>query len=274
MNGDKNIEQDVETELETDPSHGGVISTQTKTELEAVLYTAANIDKLVTAQKQIRMALLKLAQPGDWVLFKSEKEEGPGKAELGFAGAMRIGSTLGVDFTNWAASKQIETDKEGVSWYRWEFECDASYRGRVIRVYGRAGSRDKFFGKAYGQWKPIDEIDEGNIKMAGRRAAMKEGVKIHFGLHHMDPIELAKFGIKLENAAGHTFSSAKPTDSSKETNLISEPQLKRMYAIGKGSVVTPEEIKAYLKKQGFDSSKQVTKDKYEAIIEWIRGAKK
>src|SRR3990167_6591528 len=132
----------LEPELEAGPEASGLVVTS-KTAVEDTLYIADNIEKLIDAQNRIRAAVMKLAQPGDWVLF-GEKEKG--KAEIGFAGAMRIGSVLGVNFTNWEAKKEIGRDEIG-EWYRWEFEADVSSRGRNVRVYGRASSRDKFLGK-------------------------------------------------------------------------------------------------------------------------------
>jgi hypothetical protein len=193
----------IDPDIETAPDAGGIVEVPSKAGIDDLVYLGDNISRVIEAQNKIRLAVLKLAQPGDWVTFG---DNGNKKAELGFAGALRIGSTLGTSFTNWTAVKETGSDEIG-SWFRWEYECDAIFRGRTIRVYGRAGSRDKFFGKAHGEFKPIHEVDEGNCKMAARRAAMKEGVKVLFGLHHMDPKFLETHGVTLESAGGHTFKS-------------------------------------------------------------------
>lgn len=185
-----------EIQVETPPEAGGLIRGNEENTRD-ILYLADNIEKIVDAHNKIRANVLKLAMPGDWVLFGDN-------AEIGFAGANRIAATLGVSFTDFESKKETGRDELG-EWYRWEFECSAVYRNRIIRVYGRAGSRDKFFGKAHGSFKLLHDIDEGNIKIAARRAAMKEGVKVLFGLHHMDPDFLKKYGIKLEGAGGHEF---------------------------------------------------------------------
>lgn len=170
------------------------------------LQLAENIEKLVEAQNKIRVALLRLAQPGDWVVFNDA-------ASIGFAGAMRVGSTLGVSFTDFSAVKESGVDELG-AWFRWEVECTVRHANREVRVYGRAGSRDAFFGKANKEWKPLHNVNEGNIKMAARRAAMKEGVKVLFGLHAMSPEYLEAHGITLEKAGGHDFESREKLDSS------------------------------------------------------------
>lgn len=191
----------IETDLETGPDAAGVIKAEDGFAFEQQIALADNMGKLVEAQNKIRLALLSLAQPGDWVVFGDADKA---KAEIGFAGSMRIGSTLGISFTDFEARKETGVDEIG-PWYRWEVECAANYRGREVRLYGRAGSRDKFFGKARGEFKKLQDVDEGNIKMAARRAAMKEGVKVLFGLHHMDPEYLKKNGVQLESAGGYSF---------------------------------------------------------------------
>ncbi|HEA21471.1 MAG TPA: hypothetical protein ENH87_11185 [Pricia antarctica] len=217
----ENVEAKTEgTEIEPVPGESGLVSLpEDKKSVDDILFLADNIQRVIDAHNKIRMALLRLAQPGDWIVFSDDKDKSKEKAELGFAGAMRIGSTLGVNFTNWSSEKENGTDDNG-EWYRWNFECDASYKSRIVRVYGRAASKDKFFGKAYGKFKPLHDIDEGNIKMAGRRGAMKEGIKVLFGLHRMNPTELEKFGVKLDRAGGHMFKGEKEQATAEVKNVI------------------------------------------------------
>lgn len=54
-------------------------------------------------------------------------------------------------------------------------------------------------------------------------------------------------------------------------HVISEKQAKRLYAIQMKSGKKQFEVKEYLKRMGFGSSKEVTSDKYDAIINWIQG---
>lgn len=207
----------VEPEIETAPEAGGLI-VSSEQGLQDIQFLADNIEKMVAAATRIRLVLLKLAQPGDWVLFRNKKKEAdPGKAEIGFAGANRIGSTLGVSFANWTAEKVTGRDDTG-EWYRWEYQCDASHGKRCVRVFGRAGSRDVFFGKEDGKFKELQNVNEGNIKQAAMRAAKKEGVKDLFGLHHMDPKFLEANGIRLEDAGGYTFKNA--DDKAGETEVV------------------------------------------------------
>lgn len=201
MSNETAIEEVPETEIETGPEAGGLVPLQSKEQVQDLIFFAENLSAIIEAQNKIRMAILKLTQPADWTLFNN-------KAEIGFAPANRIGSTLGVSYLNWSAEKVIGSDEKG-SWYRWEYQADAVHGKRVIRVYGRAGSRDKFFGKKDGVYRELHDVDEGNIKMAAMRACKKEGVKDLFGLHHMDPGYLKKYGVDLTAAGGHTFKDQK-----------------------------------------------------------------
>jgi len=191
----------VDEEIETGPEAGGLVPFTNKEQVQDLIYFAENVNQVIEAQNKIRAAILKLTQPADWAIFGAGEKK---TAEIGFAPANRIGSTLGVSYTNWFSEKITGTDDKG-SWYRWEYQCDAIFRNRTIRVYGRAGSRDVFFGKKDGVFKELHEVNEGNIKMAAMRAAKKEGVKDLFGLHHLDPDYLKKYGIDLGSAGGHTF---------------------------------------------------------------------
>jgi hypothetical protein len=193
----------VEKEIEDGGESGQLVPITSSDQLVVLEEMAKNADRMIAAKQKIWAACLKITKAGDWTVF-TDSASGRKKAELGSAGAFRYAAFLGISFSNWTAEKVSEADEIG-SWYRWDFECDAVFAGRTIRVYGRAGSRDKFFGKAHGAFKELHDVNEGDIKMAARRNAMKEGVKSLMGLHHMDPIELEAAGIKMEAAGGYAF---------------------------------------------------------------------
>ncbi|HDQ88664.1 MAG TPA: hypothetical protein ENN92_00755 [candidate division WWE3 bacterium] len=171
-------------------------------------FVANNIDRFVTAKQKIWQAILKLAKPGDWVVFESEDKNSPtGKRStvcLSGAGADRIASSIGISFANWKDRKELGKDEKG-EWYRFWFEVDASFGGRTVRAMGRAGSRDKFFGIAHGQVKELSDIDESNIRMAAFHNAMKEGVKILLGVRNIPVEEFEKAGIQLAYARRYEF---------------------------------------------------------------------
>jgi hypothetical protein len=53
--------------------------------------------------------------------------------------------------------------------------------------------------------------------------------------------------------------------------LISEPQRKRLFAIGKKAGKTEEQMKEIVKKYGFEHTRDITRDKYEVICNEIAG---
>lgn len=212
----------LDEEIETLPDAGGIVPTGTKEQIQDIVEFAENVDRYIQAQNRIRMSILKLTQPSDWTLFGSADKK---TAEIGFAPANRIGSTMGVSYINWSSEKITGMDEKG-SWYRWEYQADAVWRNRTIRVYGRAGSRDKFFGKKDGEYKELHDVDEGNIKMAAMRACKKEGVKDLFGFHHLDPEYLKQHGINLSAAGGHAFKGKEEKAEATEALTIAISEVK------------------------------------------------
>lgn len=162
---------------------------------------AANAEKMIVAKKKIWGLILSIAKPGDWMVFESN---GRRKASVGFAGALRIASMIGISFTDWSKERVTGKDEKG-EFYRYDMECTAFLGNRKIRVYGRAGSRDSFFGVKGGEFKELYDINEGNIRAAAWHNTQKEGVKALLGLHAIPPEELEAAGVSLENAGSYAF---------------------------------------------------------------------
>lgn len=194
-----------EPHLELAPANTGILTPSVSGNVSDIYWLSENIDKLVEAHNKINNAILRLAKPGDWATFSSESDA-MGTAELGFAGAFRISKTIGISFVNPTVIKVTGEDANG-KWFRFESEVTCIFKGNSVRAWGRAGSRDKFFGFANDKWKPVEDINEGNIKMAAVRGAMKEGVKVLLGLHHFPMDDLKKAGIIVSTTRGHSFKS-------------------------------------------------------------------
>ena len=97
--------------------------------LQQLDFVANNIDKFMVAQEKIWHAVLKIAKEGDWVIFGSGDTE---SVCLTGAGAERIASRIGISFNNWREKKEEKSDEKG-TYYRYWFECDASFGGRTVR---------------------------------------------------------------------------------------------------------------------------------------------
>ena len=211
----------VEEETELAPTHTGLIvedMPQSKKSAEDILWLAENIEALVTAKKKIVTAMLKMAVPGDWVSFSSDSDP-DGSASLGYDGAMRIAEPCGISFIDRKVKKIIGRDKEG-EWYRYESEVTCIRGGRQVRTWGRAGSRDVFFGKADGKWKDLSDINEGNVKMAAIHSSMKEGVRILLGITSFPVKDLIQMGVNVDFTKGYKFKSKDGGDGAK--NPISQ----------------------------------------------------
>ena len=184
--------------------------------LEHLEKVAEGIERFVAAQQKITNTLLRLAKPGDWVKFKSGEQE---VGCLGSAGAERIAAAIGISFIDWSKRKEVGSDEKG-DYYWWWYTCTAKLSGREIQVEGRAGSRDKFFGKKGGELKVLSDINEGDIQTAARHNAMKEGVKVLLGIRNMPVDELQKAGIKLvDGGVNFAKKESAPEDIVKQREL-------------------------------------------------------
>ena len=196
---------------------GGVVDKGlTREGMDSVLFLADHIDELAAAHERITLACLKRAQPGDWVVHGDEGRE---KASIGYAGAFRSASLAGISFINWTARRVTWTDDAGPA-YRYEYECDAMLGKRVLRAFGRFGSRDKFLGyvgekkDSTGKvireagWKDLEDINEGDVKIAAMHRCYAEGVKALLGFHAMDPNYLKKHGVELQYATRVRYGEA------------------------------------------------------------------
>lgn len=155
---------------------------------------AGGIERFVEAQQKIQKVILRLAKPGDWVIFGET-------ACLSGPGTERIAAALGISFGDFKSDKKEGQDKNG-KYYTWETTCKAKFGGREIEAVGQCGTRNKFFGRVKGSWRQIDDIDEPNIKMASRRNAMKEGVRLLLGLRNIPIPELQSAGVKFAYGTG------------------------------------------------------------------------
>jgi len=183
--------------------------------MDALIHAAEKIDALGKAMDKFRTFALNRALPGDWVKFK-EKDSEDATIELTGAGADRIAAALGISFVEWSDSKESGTDEKG-QWFTWYYTCTATWQGRRLEgVVGRAGSRDKFFGMAYGQLKAIADVNEADIRTAARRNCMKEGCKLMLGIRRIPMSSANKLGLDLSCIKEVNFGSKKSGTASSD----------------------------------------------------------
>lgn len=141
----------------------------------------------------LRRVLVQATYPSDWNI------QGVGdkaKACLASHGAERIAVMIG-GFTieeSAPAEKSTFTDAHGEG-YLWRYFYKVSWRGRECGAIGMHSTRDKFLGKAHGEFKSIADINEADIQRAARHVAIGEGIKQLLGLRNLPASEMPNFGM-------------------------------------------------------------------------------
>lgn len=168
--------------------------------MDAVIEVGAKIEAYAKAMDAILNVIIKRSYEGDWVCHsKKDATDDEKKANLGAAAAERIAQFLGIQEKNWTHGvKEWSDDK---THYTWIYEADFGFKNRWVHAVGKAGTRDKFFGKAKGQMKPLSEIQEDHIKTAAFRGCRKEGVRTLFGLRSIPLSKLEKLGYDISKIA-------------------------------------------------------------------------
>ena len=175
--------------------------------IAALIAMSEKLDALGAALDKFRTFVLRRALPGDFVAFKGD--DGDECLSLTGAAADRVAADLGISFVDWKDYKEAGTDEKG-AWYTWWYECTTLWNGRRLeRTTGRAGSRDRFFGKKDGEYKALADLNEGDIRTAARRTCMKEGVAIMLGLRKIPREAAIKMGIEVGKIKSVGFGSSK-----------------------------------------------------------------
>ena len=96
--------------------------------------------------------------------------------------------------------------------------------GEVIEQSGMFSSRDKFFGKRSGEFKPTSEVDERYIRQAAQTECFKKCIFTALGYGELSGEEATKAGAKTKPVA-HKFAEGKQggsTDSDAGKDLRSK----------------------------------------------------
>lgn len=152
-----------ETEVEADGVVTVVEPPQSLDQMDTVIGVAGRIEAYAKAMDAIVGAVVKRSYPGDWVVHKKggEKDEDQ-KANMGAAAAERMAAFVGITESNWTAgAKEWSEDRKH---YTYAYEADFTFGKRTIHVISRVGTRDKFFGKSKGSWKPLEDVQEEDRK--------------------------------------------------------------------------------------------------------------
>lgn len=169
---------------------------QSADQMDAVIQISKRIDDYAKAHDTIVGAVVKRSYPGDWVVHKKDGESDENqKANMGAAAAERMAAFVGITESNWSrGDKEWSDDKKH---YTYSYEADFTFGKRTIHVISRVGTRDKFFGKLKGAWKPLEDVQEDDIKKAAFRACRKEGVRTLLGLRNVPVAKLKDLGFDI-----------------------------------------------------------------------------
>jgi len=161
--------------------------------MDTVIAVAQKMEAYSKAMDTILNAIVKRSYAGDWVCHSRETDpEDKKKANIGAAAAERIATFLGIQERTWTAGTKEWSDDH--KHYTYSYEADFGFKNRWVHAIGRAGTRDKFFGFAKGQWKPLEEVQEDHIRTAAFRACRKEGVRLLLGLRSIPIRKLTELG--------------------------------------------------------------------------------
>lgn len=188
-------------------SEGHAIDTaESHDHVDKVIALSIKMEAYAKAVDTIQNAIIRRSFEGDWVTHsRAGASDAERKANIGAAAAERIARFLGIQEQNWTkGEKQWSDDNKH---YTWVYEAEFGFQGRWVRAIGRASTQDKFFGYANGEWKPLADIKEGDIKTAAFRACRKEGVRTLLGLRNIPITKLKELGYDTSKIANAGFGS-------------------------------------------------------------------
>lgn len=167
-----------------------------------ILPVLANDDFLALAEKRvesvqrIKQIALKITNKNDWV-------DQEGKPYLQASGAEKVARLFGINWSKQSHRKEFSSDDRGPFFF-YVYTADFFLRGGdSVSAVGTCSSRDKFFAKERGEWKPASEVDETNIMKAAYTNMVANGITRLLGLRNMNWEEVEKFsGIKRSEVAG------------------------------------------------------------------------
>lgn len=233
------------------------------------LVLASRMSKAVKAVDALLCAAIGTrCNPQDFVRHSQGDKE---SFYLQATGCRKIRGFFGV----WMRDRVVTVTPEKDGHYTYEVEGTAgsaffdkllgtdAQGGTQIDVFGSRSSSDPFFSKH------DREPDQNDVKKAALSNFESRAINGLVGTQNLTREDLKRFGINADLVTG--VEHAKGAEGGGNTALISDAQGKRLWAISKSAKVDEAEYKALLVRYGFDSSKQVTRARYEEICTVMAG---
>ena len=168
-----------------------IVSESTTTELARTMSEGdpetmlALLEKKAALAPRMRQAIetLMISQtyPEDWTI---QGEGDKAKACLGSSGAERIGRNFPIRYHDVSWKREDFADSFGKG-YRYVYSGYAEMYDRTIYAEGSYSTRDEFLGKAHGEWRALEDINEGDIRSAAHHIFMGNAIKQILGLRGM-----------------------------------------------------------------------------------------
>lgn len=137
-----------------------------------------NLEKKAALAARMRQAietvLISQTYPEDWTVQGKH-------ACLSSAGAERIARTFPISYSGVEWEKEEFIDGHGAG-YRYTYHGYAALEHRTVFVHGSYSTRDKFLGFANGEWKAVEDINEGHIRNAAYHVFCGNAIKELLGL--------------------------------------------------------------------------------------------
>jgi len=216
-----------------------------------------NVEKLITLS-------LSRTNENDWV-------DQNGRPYLTGSGAEKIARLFGIKLHS-IESKKIESRDEKGPFYFYQYTGVAELPGGIdsIEAVGTCSSKDVFFAKKGGEWKPMSEVDETNIMKSAYTNFEVNAITRLLGIRNLTWDRVKAAGIKVDKVAKVQYQSGAQTGS----YVISEAQNKRLWAICKDAGVDKERLKRQLKNlYNIESATKIKREWYDDICSWAQSQK-
>lgn len=207
-------------------------------------------------QERYLPVCFKMTNSNDWINHGTPDKP---KISLQTPGAEKLCNPLGIVWDKPNIIKHILEDDRG-KYY--EIECEGIIQSRRLQRYGwftgNCSSRDQFF-VARGNF------DEGDIRKSAFSNWILNGVSRLAGLRNPSIPMLEKAGLNISEITRVEYRGG-PKTPDQAKGKISEPQVKRLYAIMGKHKVTDTDVR---EKHALKSLYDIERGAYETICAWV-----
>ena len=203
-------ERDYENEPATSTAIANVVSDGDPDQMLMVLEKKAAVAGRM--RQAIETVVISQTYPQDWNIQGD-------KACLASAGAERIGRNFPIAFRDVTWKKEEFSDASGAG-YRYVYTCYATLYDRTVYAEGSYSTRDEFLGKKGGEWRPLEDINEGDVRSAAHHICCGNAIKELLGLRGLPAAEYQRImkGTGREPTKSPTVQRGKGTKGGTDPN--------------------------------------------------------